>query len=66
MLEFDFRAKRIMQEIAESKAGIICFQEMNRIEEYYEKALKKLGYTLIRTGHKRGACKLETPIAISK
>ena len=39
---------------------------MNRIEDYYEKALKKLGYTLIRTGLKRGACKLETPIAISK
>ena len=29
-----------------SGAGILCFQEMNNIEEYYRRHLKSIGYEL--------------------
>ena len=47
-LAFEFRAPRVIQEISQSNAGIVCFQELNRIEDYYEAELKRLGFQLIR------------------
>ena len=47
-LDFKFRGPRVISEIAESSAGIVCFQELNQVEEYYEAELKKLGFALIR------------------
>ena len=47
-LDFNFRAPRVLQEIANSGASIVFFQELNRIEDYYESRLKELGYELVR------------------
>ena len=44
----------------------MCFQEMNRVDDFYGKELEKLGYTLIRSDLRRGVYKLENLIAISQ
>ena len=43
-LEFTFRAPRIMEEINNSGAGIICLQELNHVDDFYEAALKQNGF----------------------
>ena len=47
LLEFSFRAPRIMQEIAQSGASLICLQEMDHIDDFYEPQFKELGFNLI-------------------
>ena len=54
VLDFWFRAPRIISEIRESKADIICFQELNHVgtkgetmKPFYKAELNKLGFELI-------------------
>lgn len=47
--DFEFRSKRIVGEIMQSKADIVCLQEVDNFDEYYEAKLAMLGYkTLFR------------------
>ena len=63
-LDFNFRAPRVIQEVIDSEAGIICFQEMNHIEDYYEEKLKELGFQLIRNKQESKLKNHEIAIAI--
>jgi len=45
ILDFDYRKKLVVQEIKESQADIICFQEFCD-EVYFEEQLSELGYEL--------------------
>lgn len=47
ILDFKFRSPRIMQEIAQSDASLICLQEVNHIDDFYDSELKKLGYNIV-------------------
>ena len=43
ILEFDYRSIRILKELRESEADIMCFQEMNKWE-FYQPRIEALGY----------------------
>lgn len=43
VLEWDYRFRLVLAEVAESNADIICIQELNHYEELL-KQLQKLGY----------------------
>jgi mRNA deadenylase 3'-5' endonuclease subunit Ccr4 len=50
VLAFNFRGPRIIAEIRESKADILCLQEVDRISDFYEPMLSALGYKLLHYG----------------
>ena len=47
VLDFKFRASRQMEEISQSNADFMCFQEMDHIEDFYEAKFTELGYSLV-------------------
>ena len=47
VIEFKFRAARIMEEVKQSYSDFMCFQEMDHIDEFYEPKLIELGYSLV-------------------
>ena len=47
MLEFGFRAPRIIEEIRSSDASLVCLQEVDHIDDFYDGELKGLGYNVI-------------------
>lgn len=46
-LNFNYRAPRIIQEIKDSNADILCLQELNHVSDFYKPELNALGYELI-------------------
>lgn len=42
--DFNFRSNRIVGEIAYSKSDIVCLQEVDNYEEFYQAKLIDLGY----------------------
>ena len=47
MLEFGFRAPRIIEEIRSSEASLVCLQEVDHIDDFYDGELKGLGFNVI-------------------
>ena len=47
MLDFKFRGPRIIQEIASSDATLLCLQEVDRIDDFYDGELKQLGFNVV-------------------
>ena len=45
-LEFSCRAPRIIEEIRESKAEVICLTEVDHFDDFYRPQLENLGYSL--------------------
>ena len=45
--DFKFRGHRIVEEIATSSASLICLQEVDRIDDFYDEKLKALGFNVI-------------------
>ena len=57
VLCFDFRAPRIMSEIEQSDAQVVCLQEVDRVPDWYRPRLQALGMKLMhykRSGFFRG------------
>ena len=57
VLSFDFRAPRIMSEIEQSDAQVVCLQEVDRVPDWYRPRLQALGMKLMhykRSGFFRG------------
>ena len=47
VLDFRFRGPRLIEEIGMSNASLICLQEVDQIDDFYEPQLKKLGFILV-------------------
>ena len=47
VLDFNFRGPRVIEEISLSEASLICLQEVDRIDDFYEPKLNELGFSLI-------------------
>ena len=47
ILHFDYRGPRIIEEIRQSKASIICLQEVDRVKDFYQPQLADLGMDLV-------------------
>ena len=47
VLDFDFRGPRIIEEIKQSGASIVCIQEMDRVADFYKPQLEDIGMELI-------------------
>ena len=45
--DFKFRGPRIIEEIASSQASLICLQEIDQINEFYDEKLKNLGFNMV-------------------
>ena len=46
VLDFKFRGPRIIEEISQSQASLICLQELDMIDDYYEEQFKSLGFNM--------------------
>jgi mRNA deadenylase 3'-5' endonuclease subunit Ccr4 len=46
-LNFNYRAPRVIKEIKEANADILCLQELNNIANFYKPELNSLGYELV-------------------
>ena len=46
MLDFSFRSTRIIEEIRQSDASLICMQEVDHIDDFYDAKLKELGFNI--------------------
>jgi mRNA deadenylase 3'-5' endonuclease subunit Ccr4 len=46
-MDFSFRGPRIIEEIRQSDASIVCLQELDRIDDFYDEELKMLGYRVV-------------------
>ena len=53
-MNFKFRSERIIEEIGSSPADIICLQEVDHIDDFYDEKLKKLGYNVVYGQRKPG------------
>ena len=42
--DFNFRSHRVVGEIAYSKSDIVCLQEVDNYDEFYQAKLAELGY----------------------
>ena len=42
--DFNFRSHRVVGEIAYSKSDIVCLQEVDNYDEFYQEKLASLGY----------------------
>ncbi len=51
VMDFTFRATRIIEEIKQSDASIICLQEVDHIDDFYDNQLKDLGFNVVY-GHR--------------
>ena len=40
ILDFDFRGPRIIEEIKNSRASIVCMQEVDRVKDFYKPRLE--------------------------
>jgi mRNA deadenylase 3'-5' endonuclease subunit Ccr4 len=49
-LSFEFRGPRVIAEIRQSRADVICLQEVDRVSDYYEMMFNALGYKLLHYG----------------
>ena len=47
VLDFDFRGPRIVDEIKNSRASIICMQEVDRVKDFYRPRMEGFGMQLI-------------------
>ena len=47
ILDFKFRAPRIIQDIEQSDASLICLQEVDHIDDFYDNRLKSLGFEMV-------------------
>ncbi len=47
ILAFNYRGPRIVAEIRESEADILCLQEVDHVSDFYAKELDKIGYSLV-------------------
>ena len=47
VLSFSFRGPRLIEEISMSGASLICLQEVDRIDDFYDQKLQNLGYNLV-------------------
>lgn len=47
VLDFKFRGPRIIEEIASSSASLLCLQELDRIDDFYDEKLKALGFNIV-------------------
>ena len=45
--DFNFRGPRIIEEIAQSDASLICLQEVDHIDDFYDSRLQELGFTVV-------------------
>ena len=45
--DFNFRGPRIIEEISQSDASLICLQEIDRIDDFYDPKLKELGFNVV-------------------
>ena len=43
VLHFDYRGPRIIEEIKQSEANVFCFQEVDRVSDFYRPRLEGLG-----------------------
>ena len=46
-LHLQFRGPRILAEIRQSNADIICLQELDRVSDFYDQMFSALGYKLV-------------------
>ena len=46
VIDFNFRAPRIIEEIRQSGATLICLQEIDRIDDYYHEKLTEMGFNV--------------------
>ena len=46
VIDFRFRAPRIIEEIRQSGATLVCLQEIDRIDDYYHEKLTELGFNV--------------------
>ena len=49
-MDFGFRGPRIIAEIRQSRADIICLQEVDRVSDFYREQFSAFGYDLIFYG----------------
>jgi mRNA deadenylase 3'-5' endonuclease subunit Ccr4 len=45
--DFEFRSRRIVGEIMNSNSDIVCLQEVDNFEEYYQEKLSIMGYQIL-------------------
>jgi len=57
-LDFNYRSRIIIEELTKLSADIICLQEVDHYEDFYEPKLTELGYELIykKKDKKKDAC----------
>jgi len=50
ILSLQFRGPRVIAEIRNSNADVLCLQEVDRVTDFYEPMLNALGYSLVHYG----------------
>ena len=46
-MNFSFRGPRVIEELRQSDASLVCLQEIDRIDDFYDGEIKKLGYDIV-------------------
>ena len=46
ILKFSFRSTRLIEEISQSDASLLCLQEVDHIDDFYEAKLNAIGFNI--------------------